>query len=415
MNNFDIAIIGGGLVGLATACALINDNESYDRGLRIAVIDKGVAPDYLAINKDAFPNAITSFNEIIPFDEPTVRASAINGASQRYFKQIGIWDALSHSHRVQDFLSIEVWEKIGSAYLHANCRDYGYPNLGCIIENKMIHYYLMQFAARSPQITFFNQQCVNSLFADDYAFLTLSDNTVLQAKLVIGADGAHSWIRQQEAIPLIERNYRHHAVITTVTTEFPHQACARQLFYPDGIVAFLPLYQPNKSCLVWSTSPEQAEALQTMSADQFSAELFALTGDKVGVSHIVNERLRFPLKARFAKRFVKHRLVLIGDAAHTIHPLAGQGVNLGFQDSALLTSTIKALHQSGQDIGMSCHFRAFQFTRRKDTLMMMAAMRTIQDMFDGQSSVKKWLRAAGMNTINHLSPLKKQLIKYAID
>lgn len=405
MNQFDIVIVGGGLVGLATACALSRE-DLHGNELQIAIIDAGFDSALLSGDKTGY------FNQPFPFTDPTIRASAINGASQHYFQQIGIWDDLYH--RVQEFSSIEVWEKGGNAYLKANCQDYGYSNLGCIIENKVMHYYLCQFAARSSTITFFNSQCVNTLFENEYATLTLSDNTVLQAKLVIGADGAHSWVRQQEKIPLLERDYLHHAVITTVATEFPHQACAKQLFYPGGIVAFLPLYQCNKSCLVWSTYPSQAKALQMMPEDQFSAELLALTGDKVGVAQLVNERLLFPLKARFAKHFVKHRLVLIGDAAHTIHPLAGQGVNLGFQDSALLVATIKELHQSKQDIGMSSHFRSFQFTRRKDTLIMMAAMRTIQDMFAGQNSIKKWLRAAGMNTINQLPLLKKELIKYAM-
>ena len=122
----------------------------------------------------------------------------------------------------------------------------------------------------------------------------------------------------------------------------------------------------------------------------------------------------FPLKARFAKQFVKHRLVLIGDAAHTIHPLAGQGVNLGFQDSALLVATIKKLIDEQKDIGLVENLKSFQFTRRKDALVMLTAMRTIQDMFNGNNAFKKMVRTVGMNAIDNFSPLKKQLIKYAM-
>ncbi|MDF7670450.1 FAD-dependent monooxygenase [Orbaceae bacterium ESL0721] len=404
MNKFDIAIIGGGLVGMATACALSKISDQ-SRHLRIAIIDPSLNHTHQNQNQNQ--------SAMLPFDAPTVRASAINGASQRYFKEIGIWDDLYQSSRVEEFSSIEVWEKEGNAFFTAHCQEYGLANLGCIIENRVIHHYLSQLATQSAQIIFFNQPCIDSLFDDEWAFLTLADQTILQAKLVIGADGAHSWIRDQEAISLLEQDYRHHAVITTVSTEFPHQDCARQLFYNNGIVAFLPLYEQNRSCLVWSTLPEHAVQLQTMPAEQFTAELFLLTGDKVGTCQLVNDRLRFPLKARFAKQFVKHRLVLIGDAAHTIHPLAGQGVNLGFQDSALLVATISKLYQSGLDIGNCNHLKSFQFTRRKDTLIMMAAMRTIQDMFAGDNRLKKWARAVGMNSINHLTPLKKLLIKYA--
>lgn len=389
--HFDVVIVGGGLVGLATACALSQCD------LKIAIID----------------TKIHQYNNLSS-NELGIRASAINGASQRYFAQIGIWNDLCASQRVQDFTEIGVWEKNGQAHLSAHAQDFGYQNLGYIIENHVICYYLYQYASACSNIRIFSSEAINSLFDDEYVCLTLADNAQLYAKLIIGADGAHSWIRQQENIPIIERDYIHHAVITTVTTEYHHQLCAKQIFYPNGIVAFLPLWQANKSCLVWSTKPAIATNLATLPESEFTNELLALTGDKVGHCQLVNPRMVFPLKARFAKRFVKHRLVLIGDAAHTIHPLAGQGVNLGFQDSALLVATIKELVNSNKDIGLSVNLKAFQFARRKDTLVMLAAMRTIQDMFNNDHVVKKILRTVGMNAIDRCSPLKKQLIKYAM-
>lgn len=390
-RQFDVAIVGGGLVGLATACAL----SHYD--LTIAIVD----------------SKIEQYQHLVA-DNLGVRASAINGASQRYFAQIGIWDQLYASNRVQEFIEIGVWEKNGQAHLSAHASDYGYPNLGYIIENHVICHYLYQYAKACPNIAIYTHEAVASVFEQDNALLTLADNSVIQAKLVVGADGAHSWIRKQEQISLIERDYLHHALITTVETEYPHQLCARQIFYPNGIVAFLPLWQSNKSCLVWSTKPENAEMLKSMQESAFADELFRLTGDKVGRCQLVNPRMIFPLRARFAKQFIKHRLVLIGDAAHTIHPLAGQGVNLGFQDSALLVSTIKQLQDARQDIGLVANLKAFQFKRRKDTLIMLTAMRTIQDMFNGDNLLKKALRTVGMNAIDNCLPLKKQLIKYAM-
>ena len=390
-KNFDIAIVGGGLVGLATACAL------SQHGLNIALVDANIHQ-----HQQLFHNEIG------------IRASAINNASQRYFAQIGIWDDLLASKRVQDFSEIGVWEKNGQAHLAAHAKDYGYANLGYIIENDVISHYLYQYALSRTNITIYPDQAINSEFSQDYACLTLSNETVLYAKLVIGADGAHSWIRKQENISVLERNYIHHAVITTVETRYSHQSCARQIFYPNGIVAFLPLWQQNKSCLVWSTKPDNAAMLSSMSESDFCNELFHLTGDKVGQCQLINPRMVFPLKARLARQFIKHRLVLIGDAAHTIHPLAGQGVNLGFQDSALLVTTIKKLIDQQKDFGLVDNLKLFQFMRRKDTLVMLTAMRTIQDMFNGDSLVKKLIRTVGMNTIDHCSPIKKQLIKYAM-
>lgn len=391
--NFDIAIVGAGLVGLATACAL------RDSRLQIAIIDTKLPTDL----------------DVLATNNIGIRASAINHASQQYFEEIGIWEPLCASHRVQPFSSIQVWEKGGNAQLSACCGDYGYSNLGYIIENKMMQHYLYQCAKGAASIKFFQNECSSTILDDESVFLRLANDQVIQSKLIIGADGASSWVRQQEKIPLIERDYIHHSVITTIETEYPHEGCAKQLFYADGIVAFLPLFEKNKSCLVWSSYPENTKKLHVMPAEQFSEELFALTGEHVGKSQLVNDRMVFPLKARFAEKFVKHRVALIGDAAHTIHPLAGQGVNLGFQDSALLVSTIKRLKQSGLDIGVSSHFKSFQFTRRKETLIMMAAMQTIQDMFDGNHSIKKRIRRIGMNAIDRLPMIKKQLIKYAMN
>ncbi len=390
-TQFDVAIVGGGLVGLATACALSQYN------ITVAIVDAKV-------------NEHQNFD----YDEIGIRASAINGASQQYFSQIGIWNDLCASERVHAFSEIGVWEKNGLAHLGAHAKDYGYPNLGYIIENNLISHYLYQHVQANPNIAIFNLVAIDNNCTQDDAFLTLVDNTRLQAKLIIGADGAHSWLRRHEKISLFERNYLHHAVITTVETQYPHQACARQIFYPNGIVAFLPLWQANKSCLVWSTKPEQAAILTSLTESDFCQELFKLTGDKVGQCRLVNPRMVFPLKARFAKQFVKHRLVLIGDAAHTIHPLAGQGVNLGFQDSALLVATIRKLIEEQEDIGLLENLKSFQFTRRKDALVMLTAMRTIQDMFNGNNALKKMVRTVGMNAIDKFSPLKKQLIKYAM-
>ncbi|MFQ1016533.1 FAD-dependent monooxygenase [Gilliamella sp. BG7] len=389
--QFDVVIVGGGLIGLATACALSQCD------LNIAIIDTKICQ-----------------HEFLPHAEMCIRASAINGASQRYFSKIGIWDDLCNSNRVQEFTEIGVWEKNGQAHLSAQAKDYGYSNLGYIIENNVISHYLYQFALNCSNIKIYSHEAVDCTFNDDFVFLTLANKAVLQAKLMIGADGAHSWVRRSENISVLERDYLHHAVITTVQTEYPHQSCARQVFYPNGIIAFLPLWNVNKSCLVWSTKPDNASTLTSLSESEFSNELFRLTGDKVGKCQLINPRMVFPLKARFAKQFIKHRLVLIGDAAHTIHPLAGQGVNLGFQDSALLVSTIKQLIETNKDIGLVKNLKSFEFNRRKDALVMLTAMQTIQDMFNGDNLLKKTLRTIGMNVIDNSQLLKKQLIKYAM-
>lgn len=388
--NFDVIIIGGGMVGLATACAL---SESH---LRIALIE---------------PNL--NQNIELP-DTATLRASAINAASQRYLQQIGIWESLQQSNRVLNFNQISVWEKQGFAKLSADSKDYHYDNLGYIIENKLIQNTLYKKAQQSKNITFFHQRCQHLQFDNATARVELDNLAILSCKLVIGADGANSWVRQQIDIPVIQKPYRHHALIATVETELPHQACARQLFYPQGIVAFLPLWHPNQSCLVWSVKPDMAKELNSISSDEFEHTLSNLTEHKLGHCKLLSQRATFPLIARYCRSFVKHRLALIGDAAHTIHPLAGQGVNLGFQDSYLLVKTIKKLHHSDQDIGLANHLRPFQSARQKDTLVMLGAMQTIQNMFDGNSVFKKIVRGVGMNIVDRVPFIKKNVLKHAM-
>src|SRR5699024_5236589 len=249
---------------------------------------------------------------------------------------------------------------------------------------------------------------------DDHVALTLASHEKLFAKLVIGADGAHSWVRQQLAIPLIKKSYLHHAIIATVETEYPHQACASQLFYPDGIVAFLPLWRPYLNCLVWSVRPQQAQQLMHCTPRQFEHQLSALTQYKMGQCKLISERQSYPLTARYARQFGKQRTILIGDAAHTIHPLAGQGVNLGFADAKQITDRINTLVFMGKAFGQYNNLKATLWHRQKQAMLMLAAMQGIQDIFAGQSIVKQVVRGSGMNIINHTSLLKKTLISQAM-
>ncbi|QIQ20208.1 FAD-dependent monooxygenase [Zophobihabitans entericus] len=390
MTNFDVIIVGAGMVGLATAQAL------RDSHLRIAIIDPS-----------------SSLHDDLP-PEPTLRASAINAASQRYFNELGIWNKLIQSGRVLSFDSIKVWETTGFAKLSAKSQDYQYPNLGYIIENKLIQNSLYESVIENPNCQLLPYRVKHIQTDNELSQVELDNGDKLSARLIIAADGAHSPIRTALQIPVVQRPYRHHAIIATIETELPHQNCARQIFYPEGIIAFLPLWQPNKHCLVWSVKPEEAERLSVLSPLQFEQTLSDSTGLTLGHCHLLSPLATFPLTARYARQFVKHRLALIGDAAHTIHPLAGQGVNLGLQDSRLLAKTIKRLQSSHLDIGLVPNLHQFESARKKDAIIMLAAMQSIQDMFNGNALWKKTIRGAGMNLINHFPLVKKTLIKQAM-
>ncbi|WP_392565622.1 FAD-dependent oxidoreductase [Utexia brackfieldae] len=389
VRDFDVIIIGAGIVGLATACAL------GQQSLRVAVIDDKIAPAEISAH-------------------PAIRASAINGSSQHYFEQLGIWQSLLSSQRVLSFEDISVKEANGFARLSAHSHDYHFNNLGHIIENELMVQTLYQKACTYDNVCFFQQKAQHLYSANESASVQLADESILTAQLMVAADGANSWVRQNQQIKLWQYHYRHHALIATVKTAMPHEACARQLFYPDGIIAFLPLWQSDMSCLVWSAKPDEAERLMAQDAQTFNQSLTAATAGWLGDCQLASEKLLYPLTARYTTEFVKHRLILIGDAAHTIHPLAGQGVNLGLRDSALLAQTIQTLFATGKDIGLKPAWQSYQRSRNKDVLMMLAAMQGIESVFDGQFVIKKWLRGAGMNMIDQVPFIKKHVIKYAL-
>lgn len=391
MVDFDVAIVGGGIVGLSTAFALA------DSGMNIAIIDA----------KHDIYNKLDQRKAMI-------RASAINLASKAFFEKIGLWNELENSGRILSFDSIDVKEKQGYAKLQANSTHYQYDQLGYIIENQLIQNMLYHQIINQHNIQFLHNHVNDIFFSLDRGFIELSDGNIISAKLIIGSDGANSLVRKKQGIKLLQHSYRHNAIIATIETKLSHQNCARQVFYSDGIIAFLPLWQPNISCLVWSTKPDLAINLQEKSNESFCQVLDDLTDKCLGDSQLISDRLVFPLIARYCPQPIKERLILIGDAAHTIHPLAGQGVNLGLEDVAKLTEVIKKNYLSGNDIGKKALYCHYQLDRHKATLSMLSAMEIIQDIFDGSSPIKRLVRGVGMNLINSMPLIKKPLIKYAL-
>lgn len=372
MVDFDVVVIGGGIVGLATACALKHTK------MNIALIDG---------KYDIYHDL--AHNEVM------VRASAINLASKHYFEQMGIWSELECSRRVLAFDSIDVTERHGFARLSANSASYHYDQLGYIIENQLMQNILYQCANMQNNITFFHQPVNDLFFSSDRGFVELSDGCKVAAKLVIAADGANSFVRQKQRMTLLKKPYRHQAIIATVKTQSAHQSCARQVFYDDGIIALLPLWQPHLSCLVWSTKPQLASDLLISEPHLFNQQLNELTAHRLGDCSLVSERQLFPLVARYCPNPVQDRLILIGDAAHTIHPLAGQGVNLGLKDSKQLVDVIHKNYLAHKDFGLKSIFTHYQLMRHKETMMMLA-------------------RGIGMNIINKTPFIKQHLVKYAL-
>ncbi|EFN9756059.1 FAD-dependent 2-octaprenylphenol hydroxylase [Escherichia marmotae] len=390
MQSVDVAIVGGGMVGLAVACGL------QGSGLRVAVLEQRV-PEPLAADAP-----------------PQLRVSAINAASEKLLTRLGIWQDIL-SRRASCYHGMEVWDKDSFGHISFYDQSMGYSHLGHIVENAVIHYALWNKAQQSSDITLFAPAELQQVaWGENETFLTLKDGSMLTARLVIGADGANSWLRNKADIPLTFWDYQHHALVATIRTEEPHEAVARQVFHGEGILAFLPLSDPHLCSIVWSLPPQEAQRMQQASEDEFNRALNIAFDNRLGLCKVESERQVFPLTGRYARQFAAHRLALVGDAAHTIHPLAGQGVNLGFMDAAELIAELKRLHRQGKDIGQYIYLRRYERSRKHSAALMLASMQGFRDLFSGANPAKKLLRDIGLKLADTLPGVKPQLIRQAM-
>lgn len=400
MKKADILIIGGGMVGLTLALAV-----------------RKLTPLTVAIVDTAPVSALSS--------EPEVRVSAINAASEQIFTQLDVWQDILNT-RAQAYHHMHIWDKAGYGQLLFDDSQVDNPQLGYIIENKVIRNCLWAKAEQDSGISFYTQSQISSLGMGDEevfaSFDTPNNGQVPQlpimANLVIGADGANSWLRQQLDMPMVFRDYDHHAIVATVACSQGHQNTAWQVFLPTGPLAFLPLASEKNeqqlASIVWSTSPDEAKRLSALSPEAFNKEITAAADGKLGVISLASERFSYPLTMRLAQNFMQERAILIGDAAHTIHPLAGQGVNLGLKDAAALAECL-ALQVENNSLTVSQKtLKNFERWRKNDAAEMIAAMEAIKQVFTPQQKPTQLLRGIGMSLLNNLAPVKQQMIKQAL-
>lgn len=387
MKICDIAIIGGGMVGLALAAKLAKS------AVKILLIEN--SPPHIDV------------------DTVTYRVSALNLASQQLLNELGVWQSLSQ-RRATAYDQMQVWEKDSFAKIDFNTEGLGLNQLGHIVENHLIQQALWQQVSQQENAEIITALPQTFACTENSGILTLNNGEMISAKLVVGADGANSWLRKQADIPLIFRDYGHHALVCNVMSAEPHEHCARQIFSADSILAFLPLHQPNLCSIVWSLPPEQAQSLRDCSAEEFNRRLTVAFDNRLGLCEVVTERSIFPLTARYARSFAKERLALVGDAAHTIHPLAGLGVNLGFQDAVALAKQIQQNLAKGLDIGNYRYLRSYERQRKVEAVKMLASMQGLKDLFNGDNPVKKLIRGIGLSATNQLSAVKNELMKQAL-
>ncbi|NOQ93617.1 MAG: FAD-binding protein [Methylophaga sp.] len=384
-THYDVIIVGGGMVGATLATALAEQSS-----LKIALVEA------------YSPEPITAS------DKPDLRVSALTHASEILFKNLGIWQQLIPS-RISQFTDMEVWETQSST-LHFDSADIGVPLLGYIVENRHIQQACLARCKQLRNITLLSPAKPASLSKQT---LTLENGQELTSDLIVGADGARSLLRDWAEIDTHGWDYQQTAVVCTVTTEHSHQKTAWQRFLPEGPLAFLPLADEHQCSIVWSNSTEEAELLCELDDEGFNHAISNAFGNKLGDFIEISERARFPLKLRHADHYVETGFALVGDAAHTIHPLAGQGVNIGLLDAATLAEVVLEAHEKGRDIGSLHTLNKYQRRRKGDNLAMQMTMDAFKRIFGSELAPVRWLRRLSLKTVNQNTVLKNVFMHQA--
>lgn len=390
----DLIIVGAGMVGSALALALEHS------GLEILLVDGS-------------PLSIGPFAAGAAF-EP--RVSALSAASQRILERLGAWDGMLR-RRVSPYRDMRVWDGSGTGSVHFSAASVHAEVLGHIVENRVVQDALLE-RLHDSRIGLLGRARVEQLRrSGDGWLLTLADGRELRAPLLVAADGANSAVRRLAGCATREWDYLHHAIVTSVCCERPHAQTAWQRFTDDGPLAFLPLDRQGDQhwcSIVWSTVPAEAERLMALDDEAFRHELGKAFEWRLGQVTAVDPRVCIPLRQRHAKRYVESGLALIGDAAHSIHPLAGQGVNLGFLDAAVLAEVLLHALERGELPGDVRVLSRYERRRMPHNLAMMAAMEGFERLFQADPLPIRLLRNSGLNWVDELPDAKALFVRRAL-
>ncbi|MDG1579664.1 2-octaprenyl-3-methyl-6-methoxy-1,4-benzoquinol hydroxylase [Pseudomonas sp. GOM6] len=390
----DLIIVGAGMVGSALALALEHS------GLEILVVDGS-------------PLSVKPFDAQGAF-EP--RVSALSAASQRILERLGVWGGVA-ARRATPYRDMRVWDGSGTGSVHFSAASVHADSLGHIVENRVVQDALLDRLHDSQIGLLGNARLEQLRRSGDGWLLSLADGRELRAPLLVAADGANSAVRRLAGCATREWDYLHHAIVTSVRCARPHQATAWQRFTDDGPLAFLPLQRGDDShwcSIVWSTVPAEAERLMALDDEAFRHELGKAFEWRLGEVGQVDPRVCIPLRQRHAKRYVESGLALIGDAAHSIHPLAGQGVNLGFLDAAVLAEVLLHALERGEQPNDVRVLSRYERRRMPHNLAMMAAMEGFERLFQADPLPIRLLRNSGLNWVDELPDAKALFVRRAL-
>lgn len=394
--DVDVCIIGAGPVGGTLACHLAQ------AGIKVAVVDKADLP---------------------PMEDPDFdgRAYAIAAGPKAYLEEAGVWEALPlPSCPIEDILVTDgrPGEPASPLFLEFRREDANQP-FGWMIEARSLRVALNASLHTTPEITLLAPAEATIVRRKEGATVTLHDGRSFQAKLIVAADGRKSRLRSQAGIPLTRLSYGQTAIVCAIAHEFPHDNSALEHFLPAGPFAQLPLpgneEHPYMSAIVWSDHDGLAERFAALPDDVFAMQLQRRMGNnRLGQVKPVGRRWTYPLSAQYAQRYTDTRMVLVGDAAHGIHPIAGQGLNLGFRDIIALSKILIAAHQRDKDLGAPELLARYQAECRPANMLMLAATDVLDRLFSNNNPVLRFARDVGIAGVNRLPALRKAFVKHAM-
>lgn len=388
MQNVDVLIVGGGMVGLSLAAALQHSS------LTVALISN------------------TDIAQTLPASA-TTRVSAINKRNADTLARLGAWQHVA-SDRVCAYTQMAVWDKDSFGRIAFDAAAMQTSELGHIVENQALVNALARQVSAQSQTTVIRGNIARVLHGDSQTMVMLDNQEAIGCKLLVGADGANSLVRRQAGFPLTFKDYGHTAIVANLQTARPHQGVARQVFTPAGPLALLPMADEHLVSVVWSQDKPDAAALLALDEEAFSHALAATAHSVLGPMQLASERYHFPLVMRYARQWAKDGMVILGDAAHTIHPLAGQGANLGMQDAFTLAEHLMALTDSQKSIAALRYLRPWERARKTEATKMIAAMEGFKHLFAGQDPLKKLLRGVGLAATDALPAVKHRWVAQAM-
>jgi 2-octaprenylphenol hydroxylase len=409
-DRVDLAIIGGGMTGLSLACAMSG------AGLSILVVDAYGPGEQETLASD-FPSGSHEFDSGY-----AARVSTINLAAEALLEQTAAWQHLDKD-RLGIFSRMSVWDGEGTGATEFDCASLRQDHLGYVIENRIVLQALLSRIEELDDVEYIAPLFLEGIDlewdieaadrADRSLNLKFDDSSSVTASLIIGADGSNSTVRKMLQFETREWSYAQAALVTTVRTELAHQHTAWQCFTSQGPLAFLPLANENLSSIVWSVDPGYCEQLLNLDSEAFCDQVGRAFEHRLGQVVQTDRRFSFPLNQGHAKRYVQHGVALAGDAAHTIHPLAGQGINLGFKDVTVLSQELHRAIRRGIGIGAIEVLERYERRRMGDNLAMMAAMEGFKFLYGRSEPGINWLRNTGMKLFDESQFIKRFAIRIA--